>query len=249
MIPNRRSFRTISIPRSGNVLLLRYLNAYCNADQDPAGFWYESMQAENLNIPMFACRSHDRSLTDDIHITDVVNVVQFREPERQIVSYFSRMELADPGCISGLEHERLIKTLAANAAYFVSFCEKWVRPQSSDDLVVNYTELIQDPARVLKAILQQVEHDFDPRVFETTNERVAAYRIENKLLKPYEGPTGDLFRLIEPVWLATYSNYVRSRTRWMGWPPFETPVADCDPAESHAFADIADAIYARYSPR
>lgn len=225
------------------------MNAYCNPDQDSGRFWYESVHVENLNIPMFAGRSHDRSLTDDVQLTDVVNVVQFREPERQIVSYLRRMELADPGCISRIERKRLTKMLAANAAYLVLFCEKWLRGQSSDDVVVKYSDLVQHPARVIRTVLLRTGHDYDPCVFEATNQSVAACTIENKQLRAYAGPNDEVFTLVDPVRLATFSDYVRSRTQWMEWSPVVSLAADCEPADRHAFATIADAIHARLGPQ
>lgn len=221
-----KRLRTVSIPRSGNVLLLRYLTEYYNHSQflQARGTKLASYQ----EMPLFYSRSHDQRLTDKIYVEDVLTIVQYREPEQYIRSFLHREEVVNPGRVTDLDSTERILLLARLAGYYISFCEKWLRGDSRTyNMVVDYQTIVADPGTILSSLFEKCALEFIPEIFEATRREAETYMILKGELVPYQPPTNETVLLSNEEW-SMFTQSTRNGTAWMNWAPPIVDLPDID---------------------
>lgn len=226
---NATTFRSVSLPRSGNVLLLRYVHAYLALERGEAAYVEPDPKTLAGELPVLSARSHDFPLTDPLAVPDVLTVLQYREPRGHLLSYVDRAEALDPGRISGLKADAQWRWVARHAAYTIGFFEKWTQRPPEGAMVVPYEMLTAAPEETLTRLLSAIGRAPAPDMIAGAVALAGKKTVVNKQLTPYVARDLSRSAHLPGELVDAFDTLVRRQVGWIAWPP-SGPEADPDAA-------------------
>jgi tetratricopeptide (TPR) repeat protein len=156
----------VSIPRSGHHFLVDLLRTLLPDDFRYCEFYAADDCCRRVpctrhgNARVFYQKHHDLDLSLPTALTGVRYVIQVRDPVMSTLSdreHIARHE----GEKRATDRDEFLVWLGQKAAYYERFFEKWVLPRAGERIVIDYDDLLAQPAHVLRRLTTACGVDID----------------------------------------------------------------------------------------
>ncbi len=208
----------VSIPRSGHHFLVDLLRTLL-----PEDFRYCEFYAQPECCRMVPCarppaarifyqKHHDLDLALPTALAGVRWVVQVRDPvmstlsdREHIVRYGTEERAAD--------RDEYVVWLGQKAYYYERFFEKWVLPGAADRVVIDYDDLVAQPAHVLRRLTTLCDVAVDDERIIDAVAAIAGNRADprNGVEEPFTRRTLPASRFLDPALLPAFESLLLDR--------------------------------------
>lgn len=234
-----KKFRTVSVQRSGNNLLLRYLHEYYFHRRTAGQEIRRNYLPDDFDIPTFAGRSHDQHLTEPRIVPGLLTVIQYRQPMPALLSRAERAQRKDNVDFASAGLRFAERWAAAQAAYFIAFCNKWLSATLPSSLLVPYDDLVSAPVPILHDILAKVGEEIDQTSLDKALRTVSGITFIGKVPRPFAARDPASSELIPLTLARLFDTYVRRATPWAHWNSPAQPVDETELARFGALVEQA----------
>ena len=155
-VDTRRSWVTVSIPRSGHHYLAALLEQSLAPQLEYCEFYSpddccRAVPCTRRSAPIVLQKHHDLELDLPADLPGVTYIVQYRSP---LLAMLSDREYLAKKESEALAHDRdhFLLWLGKRAAYYVLFWKKWLQEAKPNRLRIDYEDLLRDPENRLRRL-------------------------------------------------------------------------------------------------
>jgi tetratricopeptide (TPR) repeat protein len=183
--PPHKALIGASIPRSGHHFLQTLLSRYFGDQMFYCEFYSRSDCCRNVpctrqgGYPLTYQKSHDRKGEVRKDVEDALYIIQYREPVGEAVSDRELDMIDHVGRKSlnyRMSYDHYVWWLAAKAAYYRDFHDKWFAPRLGNAVYLDYASLSSDPAAAIESIARRAAGSVDQTRIAGAVDEVASRR-------------------------------------------------------------------------
>jgi len=174
----------VSLPRSGHHYIENLLRSHLGERR----FGYCSEAGHNRccgqivcsrvnDVELFLRKSHDYELNIPTDLSNVLYLVQHREPAARVQSALELIARNDPNFDLN-DRDYLEFWLAREARYTIDFYRKWIERPPVNAVVIDYDALVKEPAASMKRLFAKLGLPFSREKFEADTAFLKQYKAE-----------------------------------------------------------------------